>query len=74
MKVFEGTVVSTALPKTAKVKVERRMAHPVYGKSITRSNTFMCHCEMEVNVGDKVKIRETRSMSARKRFIVLEKI
>lgn len=68
-KVRVGVVVSDKMDKTAVVKVERRVPHPQFGKIVTRSSKFYVHDEKnELKVGDKVKITETRPMSALKRW------
>jgi len=74
-KVRLGTVVSDAPEKTVVVRVERRFAHPLYGKVITRSKKFHAHDEKnEYKVGDIVRIQETRPLSKLKRWRVLELI
>lgn len=70
-----GTVVSDKMDKTIVVRVDRRIKHPVYGKYITRSIKFMAHDENnECSIGDKVKIIESRPLSARKRWRLVEVI
>jgi small subunit ribosomal protein S17 len=68
-----GVVVSNKMEKTINVKVERRLRHPIYGKSVKRSNKFMAHDEKnECNIGDLVRIMETRPLSKRKRWRLIE--
>ncbi|MBF0291343.1 MAG: 30S ribosomal protein S17 [Nitrospinae bacterium] len=68
-KVRVGVVVSDKMDKTAVVKVERRVRHSEFGKIVTRSKRYYVHDEKnELKVGDKVKITETRPMSALKRW------
>ena len=68
-----GTVVSNKLDKTISVKVERRLMHPLYGKFVKRSNKFFAHDEQnECNVGDVVRIMETRPLSKNKRWRLVE--
>lgn len=68
-----GVVSSTSMDKTITVKIERRLAHPIYGKSMKRSKKLMAHDESnDCNVGDTVKITETRPLSKRKRWRVVE--
>jgi small subunit ribosomal protein S17 len=70
-----GTVVSDKMEKTIIVRVDRRIKHPVYGKYITRSVKFMAHDENnECGIGDKVKIIESRPLSAHKRWRLVEVI
>ena len=71
-KVRIGTVVSDAMDKTVVVAVERRVPHPLYGRIIRKTKKFMAHDERnECRVGDKVRIMETRPMSKRKRWRVV---
>lgn len=64
-----GIVTSNKMDKTINVMVERRIPHPVYGKSVKVSKKFMAHDEKnECTIGDKVKIMETRPLSKRKRW------
>ena len=72
-KVRVGTVVSDKMAKTVVVAVERRTAHPVYGKRITRTSKFHAHDEEnEAREGDTVRIEETRPLSKTKRWRVVE--
>ena len=66
-----GTVVSDKMDKTVVVAVERQERHPVYGKSMRKTSTFLAHNEDNAaKVGDKVDIAESRPLSRRKRWIV----
>lgn len=67
-----GTVVSTAMHKTVVVLLERRFAHPLYGKQIQRSKKVAAHDEMGARVGDVVRLVETRPLSKTKRWRVVE--
>ena len=68
-----GIVVSDKMDKTINVIVERRLPHPIYGKSVKLSKKFMAHDEKnECAIGDKVKIMETRPYSKRKRWRLVE--
>ena len=72
-KVREGIVASTAMDKTAVVKVTERVRHPLYGKTVQRSTRLYAHDEQnDLRVGDRVRIQETRPMSKLKRWRVLE--
>ena len=74
-KVRLGVVVGDRSDKTVTVLVERRFAHPLYGKQITRSTRYHAHDEKnECRVGDKVSIMETRPLSKTKRWRVVELI
>ena len=69
-----GRVASDKNDKTIVISVATRKTHPIYKKQYTRNSRFMAHDEQnEAKVGDLVIIRETRPMSAKKRFI-LERI
>lgn len=64
-----GIVVSNKMEKSIVVAVERRKKHPVYGKYIKQTAKFVAHDEkQECNEGDLVKIMETRPLSKRKRW------
>jgi len=68
-----GTVVSSKMDKSILVRVDRKVKHPLYKKYITRSSKFVAHDEGdECRAGDKVKIVETRPMSRRKRWRLVE--
>jgi small subunit ribosomal protein S17 len=68
-----GVVVSNAMQKTITVVVESQKAHPVYKKSFKWSKKFKAHDErQESNVGDVVRIRETRPLSKTKRWRLVE--
>jgi small subunit ribosomal protein S17 len=67
-----GVVVSNKMTKTVVVSVDRQVRHQKYKRYIRRRTKFMAHTEMECNVGDKVRIVETRPLSARKRWRVVE--
>ena len=72
-KVRVGTVVSDKMNKTVVVAVERRTAHPVYGKRITQTKKFHAHDEEnDAREGDTVRIMETRPLSKTKRWRVVE--
>ncbi|HET9947408.1 MAG TPA: 30S ribosomal protein S17 [Longimicrobiales bacterium] len=71
-KVRVGVVVSDRPDKTVVVKVERRLAHPLYGKLVARSKKYHAHDENnEYRVGDTVRIVETRPLSKLKRWRVV---
>lgn len=67
-----GVVSSDKMTKTVVVRVDRVVKHPVYRKYVKRRNKFMAHDEKGATIGDKVRIVETRPMSARKRWRVVE--
>ncbi len=67
-----GIVQSDKMTKTVTVRVDRQIKHPIYRKYIKRRKKFMAHDELGSAIGDKVRIIETRPMSARKRWRVVE--
>ncbi len=67
-----GIVTSDKMTKTVVVRVDRLIKHPRYRKYIRRKKQFMAHDELGSNTGDKVMIVETRPLSARKRWRVLQ--
>lgn len=68
-----GLVVSDKMQKTVVVALERRVAHPVYGKMMTRTRNVKAHDEENsAKTGDTVRIMETRPMSKDKRWRVIE--
>jgi small subunit ribosomal protein S17 len=68
---LQGVVISDKMQKSVTVAVERRVQHPVYGKTQKRTSTFLVHNENDdARVGDKVAIAETRPLSRRKRWTV----
>ncbi len=67
-----GVVASDKMTKTVTVRVDRLVQHPVYRKYIRKRKKFMAHDELGAKPGDKVRIVETRPMSARKRWRVVE--
>jgi small subunit ribosomal protein S17 len=72
-KIFIGKVVSNKMAKTASVVVERRYKHPLYGKYVKRSSKFLVHDEKnECSPGDTVRIAETRPLSRRKSWRLVE--
>ena len=72
-KVREGTVVSNKMDKTAVVAVVDRVRHAKYNKFVLRTKKLYCHDEAnDVNIGDKVRVMETRPLSKNKRWRVTE--
>jgi len=68
-----GVVVGKKMTKTVTVLVERQLRHPLYKKVVKKRKTFLVHDEHEkCKVGDMVRIVETRPISKRKRWRVLE--
>lgn len=67
-----GVVASDKMTNTVTVRVDRLVKHPVYRKYVRKRKKFMAHDELGSKIGDKVRIVETRPMSARKRWRVIE--
>ena len=74
-KTREGLVTSDKMDKTVVVEVEDRVQHPLYGKVIRRTSNLKAHDEQNsCGVGDRVRIMETRPLSATKRWRVVQVI
>ena len=72
-KVREGLVVSDKMDKTIVVSLEDRVKHPLYGKVIRRTSKVKAHDEANTaGVGDRVRLMETRPLSATKRWRLVE--
>ncbi|MFC4563513.1 30S ribosomal protein S17 [Nocardiopsis mangrovi] len=72
-KVREGLVVSDKMEKTVVVEVEDRVKHALYGKVIRRTTKYKAHDEANsCGIGDRVRLMETRPMSATKRWRIVE--
>lgn len=73
MKVFQGTVLSTKMDKTAVVEVARLWKHPVYKKRVKKTKKYMVHDgSNKLKAGDVVIFSECKPISKLKRFTVLE--
>jgi small subunit ribosomal protein S17 len=71
-RVLQGVVVSDKMEKTVVVQVSRRMAHPIYKKTIERSKKYAAHDEQKkFKIGDKVSIIESAPISKSKRWTVV---
>ena len=72
-KVREGYVVSDKMDKTIVVSLEDRVKHPLYGKVIRRTSKVKAHDEANTaGVGDRVRLMETRPLSATKRWRLVQ--
>ena len=72
-KTMTGTVISDKMDKTVVVAVETSVRHDVYGKTVKRTYKLKAHDENnECNIGDKVKVMETRPLSKDKRWRLVE--
>jgi small subunit ribosomal protein S17 len=73
VRTLTGRVVSNRMDKTAAISVERLVKHPLYGKYIRRTTKVLAHDENnECQIGDTVSIAETRPLSKRKAWKVIE--
>jgi small subunit ribosomal protein S17 len=73
MKTRVGEVVSTKMQKTITVRVERKVMHPTYGRIVSRSIKLHAHDEKNAaQLGDVVKVAETRPLSKTKRYRLVE--
>ncbi len=68
-----GTVSSNKMEKTIVVSLERTVKHPVYGKYIKQKSKFYAHDpENKCNIGDRVRIEQSRPLSRKKRWRLVE--
>jgi small subunit ribosomal protein S17 len=68
-----GVVVSNSMDKSVVIAVKQKIKHPIYGKFVNKTSKFMAHDEENTcNVGDTVKISETRPLSKNKRWRLVE--
>jgi len=67
-----GTVSSDKMQKTVVVRVDRLVLHPKYRRYVRRTSKFMAHDDLGATTGDRVRIVETRPLSAKKRWRVVE--
>ena len=69
LKLQRGVVVSNKMDKSIVVRIERKIKHPIYKKTIKRSKKYVAHDEKnECQIGDLVQIAECRPLSKRKRY------
>ena len=71
-KVRTGIVTSDKMTKTVTVRLQRRFAHPTYGKQVTRTTKFKARNELGARAGDRVRIMETRPLAKTVRWRVCE--
>jgi len=68
-----GVVVSTKMDKSIVVAIKRKVKHPIYGKFINRTKKLMAHDEANsCNIGDTVRVSETRPLSKNKTWRLIE--
>jgi len=70
---LEGVVVSNKMEKTVRVRVDTTQSHPVYKKVVNKKKIFFAHTEEELNIGDRVTIRESKPFSKNVKWIVVNK-
>ena len=72
-KVREGVVISAGMEKTVVVEVTDRVRHPLYRKTLQRTKKLYVHDEKnDLNVGDRVRVQETKPLSKLKRWRIVE--
>lgn len=71
-KAIRGVVTSNKMEKTVVVKMVRRVRHPLYGKTVLKTEKFKAHDEIGCDIGDTVDLMETRPISKEKRWRVVE--
>jgi small subunit ribosomal protein S17 len=72
-KIRTGVVVSDKMDKTVLVRIDRKVRHPLYKKTVARSNKLAAHDENnDARVGDMVRVMETRPQSKTKRWRIVE--
>ena len=72
-KIRQGKVISAAMNKSIVVAIERQVAHPLYKKYYKQTKKVMAHDESnECRIGDTVRVIESRPLSARKRWMLVE--
>lgn len=73
IRTLQGRVVSDKMDKSITVLIERRVKHPMYGKFVLKTKKYVAHDEKnDCNEGDTVKIMETRPLSKRKCWRLVE--
>ena len=73
IKQREGIVTSNKMDKTITVEVQRRVKHPIYGKFVKKTSKLTAHDEQnQCDIGDLVRVMETRPISKNKRWRLTE--
>lgn len=73
-RIMTGKVISTSMTNTVIVQVVRTFAHKLYKKTVRKSHRFAAHnTNPDIQVGDTVAMKETKPISKRKHFVVVEK-
>src|SRR3990167_5923286 len=71
-KVYTGVVINNKAINTVRIKVETKMAHPLYKKIIKKHKNYLVHTNDKVEVGSIVMFRESRPISRRKNWVVIK--
>ncbi len=72
-KELVGVVIGNKMDKSIVISVKRKERHPIYGKFVNKSSKFLAHDENDdCNIGDTVRIMETRPLSKNKRWRLVE--
>jgi small subunit ribosomal protein S17 len=69
---LNGVVTSDKMTKTVVVEIKRRYRHPLYKKVVNRNSRVMAHDELNSQIGDEVRIVESKPISKRKHWVVEE--
>lgn len=69
---IEGIVIGNNMDKAVKVRVDIVESHPVYKKTVKRKKVYFAHTEKDLSIGDKVKIQESRPLSKKIRWVVID--
>ena len=68
-----GIVIGTKMEKTVVIKVENRHSHTIYSKTLVKTKKYLVHDELGIcQVGDKIVVEESRPLSKRKRWKLIE--
>ena len=68
-----GIVISNRMQKTIVIKIEKRYPHPIYNKILVKTKKYLVHDELEkCNIGDQVLVQESRPLSKRKCWKLIE--
>lgn len=66
-----GVVISNKMDSTVRVRVDTTQTHPIYKKVVSKKKVFFAHTNEELNIGDKVVIRESKPYSKNVRWVVI---
>ncbi len=72
VRTLVGRVVSNKMQKTINVLIERKILHPTYGKYVKHRTKLLAHSELQCEIGDLVKIEESRPLSRRKNWRLVD--